>query len=260
MNSASMQCYGFDDQLVRVVMKDGEPWFVAIDICRVLGIKDVSQAVEKLDDDEKGTYSIRTLGGDQESWIVSESGLYTLILRSRAATTPGSPAHRFRKWVTGEVIPSIRKTGGYGAVDDDEKGISSTDTLGDDFPSISLAEERLKLEKVHQCRQLYGSNAARALWVALGLELVDGMLAKERPSQRVDMHQHVSDFVAERVDVVPGLIVPASVLYSAYVQWCDGKALSPVATKPFSRSIRDLGFERRKSSGMYYVGLRLRPL
>ncbi|EPY00980.1 Bro-N domain-containing protein, partial [Magnetospirillum fulvum] len=95
--------------------QDGQPWFVAADICRCIGISNSRDATAALDDDEKGVALTDTLGGPQEVSIVSESGLYALILRSRKAVTPGTVQHRFRKWITSEVIPAIRKTGGYGA-------------------------------------------------------------------------------------------------------------------------------------------------
>jgi prophage antirepressor-like protein len=101
--------------LVRVVIRDGQPWFVAADVCKVLGIKNSRDAIEKLDHDEKGVASTDTLGGQQEVQIVSEGGLYTLVLRSRDATKPGTVPHRFRKWVTAEVLPAIRQTGSYTA-------------------------------------------------------------------------------------------------------------------------------------------------
>lgn len=66
-----------------------------------------------LDDDEKGVHSMHTPGGQQDFTIISESGLYTLILRCRDAVTPGTIPYRFRKWVTSEVLPQIRKTGRY---------------------------------------------------------------------------------------------------------------------------------------------------
>lgn len=101
--------------LVRVVMRDAEPWFVAVDICKNLGIRNTAQALQNLDDDEKGICSTYTLGGHQEVWLVSESGLWTLVLRSRDAVKAGTVPHRFRRWITGEVIPTIRRTGGYKA-------------------------------------------------------------------------------------------------------------------------------------------------
>ncbi|EJK0229583.1 Bro-N domain-containing protein [Salmonella enterica] len=98
---------------VRAIIIDGTPWFVALDVCRAIGIANHRDAVRKLDDDEKGVGSIDTLGGEQETTIISESGLYTLILRCRDAVTPGTIPYRFRKWVTGEVLPQIRRTGRY---------------------------------------------------------------------------------------------------------------------------------------------------
>ena len=94
-------------------MLDGNPWFVAADVCAVLGIEKHRDALSKLDADERGSVKVDTLGGAQDMAAVNESGLYTLILRCRNATKPGTVPHRFRKWVTSEVLPSIRKTGSY---------------------------------------------------------------------------------------------------------------------------------------------------
>ena len=101
------------DRQVRAIIIDGAPWFVAMDVCRAIGIANHRDAVRKLDSDEKGVGSTDTLGGEQETTIISESGLYTLILRCRDAVTPGTIPYRFRKWVTGEVLPQIRRTGRY---------------------------------------------------------------------------------------------------------------------------------------------------
>ncbi len=108
--------YMFDDDPVRVVMRDTGPWFVAADVCRAIGIRNNRDAVASLDDDEKDVALTDTPGGRQEVIIINESGLYTLTLRSRRAVTQGTVQHRFRKWVTSEVIPSVRKTGGYGRI------------------------------------------------------------------------------------------------------------------------------------------------
>lgn len=106
--------FSFDQSFdVRVVMLDGDPWFVAADVCAVLGIEKHRDALSKLDADERGSVKVDTLGGAQDMAAVNESGLYTLILRCRNATKPGTVPHRFRKWVTSEVLPSIRKTGSY---------------------------------------------------------------------------------------------------------------------------------------------------
>lgn len=105
--------FNFENSPIRVVEKQGEPWFVANDVCDVLGLTNPRQALTALDDDEKGVILTDTLGGEQKINIINESGLYILILRSRKATQQGTVQHKFRKWVTSEVLPSIRKTGSY---------------------------------------------------------------------------------------------------------------------------------------------------
>ena len=93
---------------IRTLTIDGEPWFVAADVCRALEIGNPSMAVERLDDDEKGISTIDTLGGKQRMTIINEPGVYSLVLSSRKPE-----AKAFRRWITHEVIPTIRKYGGY---------------------------------------------------------------------------------------------------------------------------------------------------
>ena len=84
----------------------GVVWFAAADVCRVLGLGNPAEAVRSLDDDEKDISNADTLGGPQRAVVISESGLYALILRSRKPA-----ALKFRKWVTGEVLPAARSGG-----------------------------------------------------------------------------------------------------------------------------------------------------
>ncbi|WP_232042614.1 BRO-N domain-containing protein [Ralstonia wenshanensis] len=105
--------FNFESSAVRVVVRDGEPWFVAADLCEALHLD--ATAIRKLDDDEKGLHSMQTLGGTQSMAVISESGMYTLVLRCRDAVKPGTVPHRFRKWVTSIVLPAVRKTGQFTA-------------------------------------------------------------------------------------------------------------------------------------------------
>jgi len=106
--------FNYRDQQVRTVVKDGEPWFVAKDVCNVLGITDARKSVNLLDEDERNSIPVTdSLGRNQETFIINEPGLYSLILRSRKPE-----AKQFKRWITHEVIPTIRKTGGYVANDD----------------------------------------------------------------------------------------------------------------------------------------------
>ena len=99
--------FDFEGRPIRVVTdSQGEPWFVAADVLATIGLD--RKALERLDEDEKGVSSIHTPGGGQEMTTVNEPGLYTLVLGSRKAE-----AKRFKRWVTHEVLPSIRKTGSY---------------------------------------------------------------------------------------------------------------------------------------------------
>lgn len=125
--------FRFEDRdQIRVVQgPDGEPWFVAVDICRALGITNSSDAMSRLDDDEKGVAFTDTPGGRQQVAIVNESGLYSLILRSNKPE-----AKRLKKYVTGEVLPSIRKTGMYAA-----KTLSTGEML------VAQAQAHLALER-----------------------------------------------------------------------------------------------------------------
>jgi anti-repressor protein len=98
----------FNDRPVRIIDQDGELWFVAKDVCKVLEIKLQANSTRYLDDDERGVCLINTPSGEQEMTIINEPGLYSLILRSRKAE-----AKAFKRWVTHDVLPSIRKTGAY---------------------------------------------------------------------------------------------------------------------------------------------------
>ena len=95
---------------VRTIKIDGEPWFVATDVCNALELTNSRVATDRLDEDEKGVSLIDTLGGQQKVTIVNESGLYSLVLGSRK-----KDAKKFKRWITHEVVPSIRKHGMYAA-------------------------------------------------------------------------------------------------------------------------------------------------
>ncbi|MFC3229369.1 Bro-N domain-containing protein [Marinibaculum pumilum] len=103
--------FHFEGMPVRIWDASGEPWFVLVDVCRVLEIGNTTMAARALDPDEKNTLNITDGNrGNPNRTIINESGLYSLILTSRKPA-----AKRFKKWVTAEVLPSIRKTGSYGA-------------------------------------------------------------------------------------------------------------------------------------------------
>ena len=120
---------------VRVFEKNGEPWFIAKDIAETLDYRSASDMTRILDEDEKDMQIVSTLGGHQNVTVINESGFYSAILRSRK-----EEAKKFKKWVTSEVIPAIRKHGAYMTEETIEKVLSDPDTI------IQLAN-RLKEEK-----------------------------------------------------------------------------------------------------------------
>lgn len=130
---------------VRAVTLEGEPWFVAADVCRALGLGNSSQAIAKLDDDEKsGVIISDPHGREQVTRFISESGLYALVLSSRKPE-----AKAFKRWITHEVIPAIRKTGGY---------IAGQETMDDDqllanalmVAQRKIAERNKQLEEANE--------------------------------------------------------------------------------------------------------------
>lgn len=108
MTALDLFQYGAHD--VHVVSIGGEPWFVAGDIARILGFREAYDLTRSLDEDEKGPHVLRTPGGEQTVTIISEAGLYSAILRSRVPE-----AKAFKRWITHDVLPAIRKTGSYGS-------------------------------------------------------------------------------------------------------------------------------------------------
>ena len=97
----------YKDNPVRIIEKDGEPWFVAKDVCSILEL-DSSSGARGLATDEKGLHTVQTLGGEQKLQVISEAGLYRLIFKSRK-----KEAEAFKRWVCHDILPSIRKTGAY---------------------------------------------------------------------------------------------------------------------------------------------------
>lgn len=118
------------DSSIRTCLIDGKIWFVSADVCKSLDIKNPRSAVSYLQTDEKGVRSFDTLGGTQSLSIVNESGLYSIIFSSKKEI-----AIQFRKWITNDVIPSIRKTGSYSVVE------ARTNIFDDPDKVLQLAQE-----------------------------------------------------------------------------------------------------------------------
>lgn len=113
-----MQVFYNEESNVNIRMEEinNQAWFIAKDVCTALELSEVSNTVKRLDDDEKLTRTVFVSGQGREMWFINESGLYNLIFQSRKPE-----ARAFRKWVTNEVLPSIRRTGAYGVEQQERK-------------------------------------------------------------------------------------------------------------------------------------------
>lgn len=157
---------------LRTVSRNGQPWFVAADVCKALDIRNGRDAVYRLDDDEKGVASTDTPGGKQEMTIISESGLYSLVLGSRKPE-----ARLFKRWITHDVIPSIRSHGAYLTPELTEQVLSDPDTI------IRLATD-LKSERAARiaAEQKISADAPKVLFAdavsQASNEILVGELAK----------------------------------------------------------------------------------
>ena len=155
-----IQIFNYNDHEVRTVQKDGEPWFVLKDVCGILSIGNVADVYARLDTDEKGVGQIDTLGGRQNMSIINESGLYNVILRSDKPE-----AKPFRKWVTSEVLPSIRKHGAYMTQEKLQEVLCNPDAL---FQIVSALKEESDKRKALEIQ-----NSALAVDLAIAQPTAD---------------------------------------------------------------------------------------
>jgi len=155
---------------LRTFWQDGICWFVSVDVCNCLGIKNSRDAVRRLDADEKGAVLIRTLGGQQTVTAVNEEGLYALVLSSRKRE-----AKEFKRWITHDVIPAIRKTGSYSLVPQEQPlAISPKDmkALAKAVAKELQAQEHKALPSARRCIYINEIDAYKAKFIE---EAVHGM-------------------------------------------------------------------------------------
>ncbi len=131
----SIMLFDYDSNQVRVLEQDGEPWFVASDVCRVLEIANSRDAVNRLDGADVGTADVRSGGQRRTMTTVNESGLWDLVLDSRKPE-----AKKFRRWVTSAVLPSLRKTGKYDT-SESQKPVSQLDVLATAVAELQRVEK-----------------------------------------------------------------------------------------------------------------------
>jgi anti-repressor protein len=180
-NMCKLQTFFYNNNKVRIVMKDGEPWFVLKDVCDVLGIGNNRDVVTRLDDDEKGVDNIDTLGGNQKLIIISESGFYKVIMLSRK-----QEAKKFQRWVTHEVLPSIRKHGAYITASKMEEIMDDPENLVRLLNSLKTENKQLQLQIENDRPKILFADAITTSHCTI----VVGELAKILKSNGVEIGQN----------------------------------------------------------------------
>ena len=149
-----LQVFSYNSSEVRTVMRDGELWFCLIDVCGILGLSNPRSVADRLDKDERRKFDLPRQGN---TWFINESGLYSVILRSDKPE-----AKPFRKWVTSEVLPTIRKTGRYGL--DDTKAALAEAKLNNSRARVASAWMKISKENpVSSYKQVCAHYASAAL-------------------------------------------------------------------------------------------------
>ncbi|NKD46164.1 hypothetical protein HEQ62_10120 [Haematospirillum jordaniae] len=237
-NAMTMIPFVFEGDNVRTIVdENGVPWFVAADVCRVLEISKYRDAIARLDEDERRPVIVDTLGGPQEMTTINESGLYSLILTSRKPT-----AKRFKRWVTGEVLPSIRMTGCYHIDAEPER------------PDVSVAnmdrsELRTLIALVSECRSTWGRPAAQYIWNKVPLPQVDDIVRAVEASAG---ETSVAAFLRETVVEAVGSRIQASAFYRLYKTWCDKNGHSAVTMTAFGREVVTRGLHKVRMGTVWY--------
>ena len=195
--------FAFEDHLVRIVTRDGEPWFVANDVCRALGLVNPRKATGDLAEDEKGVTTGDTPGGVQEMVVISEPGVYRLVFTSRKPE-----AERFKRWLAHDVLPAIRRTGGYAIPTTEGDDGADDDDLDPEFAALDtdvgpLAVMGHKIRLVSLANKIRGADAARDLWSRLGLpKLAEAPEQAEKASNVT----RIAEFVAEHGVVARSMV------------------------------------------------------
>ena len=169
----------------------GEPWFAAKDVCATLSISDVSQAVERLDEDEKLIRVLYVSGQNREMWFVNESGLYNLIFRSNKPE-----AKAFRKWVTGEVLPSIRR---YGYYIDPNSVLSRKDRNVMMRQYYRELERNITAEDVYKCSKRFRCTELDVQYVLQGVDNNNEIMRDLQERALSNRENHIDAYSDARV-------------------------------------------------------------
>lgn len=199
---------------IRTIQQNGEPWFVGKDVAKILGYERADNAIRNhVDDEDKLMHQISASGQNREMYIINESGLYSLILSSKMPK-----AKEFKRWVTSEVIPAIRKTGKYEAM---AQAVPVNDEPATDFTQLEF-DQRIRIAAIiASCRRERLPLVAKVL--SLDLE---GMVPL-MPAYINEAEQFAYQYISSVYDSLER-DTPIQYFYNDYTKWCMEQNLLPL--------------------------------
>lgn len=199
---------------VRTIQQNGEPWFVGKDVAEILGYTNPSKAlVDHVDDEDKLNNDSLSSLGQRGGWLINESGLYSLILSSKMPK-----AKEFKRWVTSEVIPAIRKTGKYEAM---AQAVPINDEPATDFTQLEF-DQRIRIAAIiASCRRERLPLVAKVL--SLDLEGIVPLM----PAHITEAEQAAYQYISSVYDSLER-DTPIQYFYTAYTKWCMEQNLLPL--------------------------------
>ena len=228
---------------VRTIQQNGEPWFVGKDVAEILGYKDTSDAMKKhVDIEDKLTRRFADSGQNREMYIINESGLYSLILSSKMPK-----AKEFKRWVTSEVIPAIRKTGKYEAM---AQAVPVDDEPATDFTQLEF-DQRIRIAAIiASCRRERLPLVAKVL--SLDLE---GMMPL-MPAHITEAEQAAYQYISSVYDSLER-DTPIQYFYSSYTKWCMEQNLLPLTKHGVTKVLKKYFPVQTVATSYYENGTRV---
>lgn len=228
---------------VRTIQQNGEPWFVGKDVAEILGYKDTSDAMKKhVDIEDKLTRRFADSGQNREMYIINESGLYSLILSSKMPK-----AKEFKRWVTSEVIPAIRKTGKYEAM---AQAVPINDEPATDFTQLEF-DQRIRIAAIiASCRRERLPLVAKVL--SLDLE---GMMPL-MPAHITEAEQAAYRYISGVYDSLER-DTPIQYFYTAYTKWCMEQNLLPLTKHGVTKVLKKYFPVQTVATSYYENGTRV---
>lgn len=228
---------------VRTIQQNGEPWFVGKDVAEILGYSNTPKAIrDHVDDEDKLTERIVLSGQNREMTIINESGLYSLILSSKMPK-----AKEFKRWVTSEVIPAIRKTGKYEAM---AQAVPINDEPATDFTQLEF-DQRIRIAAIiASCRRERLPLVAKVL--SLDLE---GMMPL-MPAHITEAEQAAYQYISSVYDSLER-DTPIQYFYTAYTKWCMEQNLLPLTKHGVTKVLKKYFPVQTVATSYYENGTRV---